>query len=41
MEYSWHEWETIVRVFVCMCVRRVEGGNGIRGNTFGRAGRAT
>ena len=39
MEYSWHEWESIV--YVCVCVRRVEGGNGIRGNTFGRALRAT
>lgn len=26
---------------VCVFVRTVEGGNGIRGNTFGRAGRAT
>lgn len=28
-------------VCLCPCVRKVEGGNGIRGNTFGRAGRAT
>lgn len=30
-------------VCLCLCVRRVvkEGGNGIRGNTFGRGGRAT
>lgn len=35
--------ESTLCVCVCLylCVRRLEGGNGIRGNTFGRAGRAT
>ncbi len=36
-----NETALCVCLCVCVCVRRVEGGNGIRGNTFGRAGRAT
>lgn len=33
--------ESTLCVCLYLCVRRLEGGNGIRGNTFGRAGRAT
>lgn len=41
-----NRWNTLgmnATVCLCLCVRRVvkEGGNGIRGNTFGRGGRAT
>ena len=33
--------ERALCVCLYLCVRKAEGGNGIRGNTFGRAGRAT
>lgn len=33
--------ESTLCVCLYLCVRRLEGGNGIMGNTFGRTGRAT